>query len=64
MYLLKTDERLPKNRLITPTNYSSIYDVQADTFYSFEEAWDMDFSELRETFLDIMSGDEPIKRIL
>lgn len=37
-----------------------VYDVQADTFYSLEEAWDMDFSELHETFLDIMSGDEPI----
>lgn len=37
-----------------------VYDVQADTFYSFEEAWDMDFSELHETFLDIMTGDDPI----
>jgi hypothetical protein len=38
-----------------------VYDVQADTFYSLEEAWDMDFSELHKTFLDIMSGDEPIR---
>ena len=37
-----------------------VYDVEADTFYSFEEAWDMDFSDLREKFLDIMTGDEPI----
>ena len=37
-----------------------VYDVQADTFYSLEEAWDMDFSELHKTFLDIMSGNEPI----
>ena len=38
-----------------------VYDVQSDTFYSLEEAWDMDFSELHKTFLDIMFGDEPIR---
>lgn len=37
-----------------------VYDVQADTFYSLEEAWDMDIPELHKTFLDIMSGNEPI----
>ena len=37
-----------------------VYDVQADTFYSFEKAWEMDFSELHKTFLDIMTSDKPI----